>query len=699
MIISVLAVDERPQFNGKIEYEPGSSIDLFEYISNGENQISENLKDIKEKAIMIVGPSGSGKSTLINYLIGVPLISIEDEFDNWVILVDKNNTTSITKFDIGHDPFNSKTSIPDIYSPYGESFCYVDNPGLFDNRGITIDIANRAFMKNVATNFKKVKFLLLIQIDDVRNKRDIFGDSIKEISNFLDISKKNNSKTEVGKSIGIIITKIDNQKKSDDIVKSNLIQFLIKKINASRTLSNFEKSIFENIIRYQTEIFSNPKQTGPLNKDQKIRIERLIHDRLKYIDKDSINFKVKISENSESALRKYIDNQTKYFENHLENELIRSLTQYLNVKKESDLVNLANKYEKLGILLKIGSKKSKFETFIQNFDDSILSEKEKNSLKVKKNRLDSFVELIPDNYTIDLIFEKQWISVDIISMLENFNKKIIKRVHNEYKNFNDYVNEEIDKALAEYFPKRVRNFKHMKNVEKFEAELNSLIKVGIENKMNVSEIFNETPLVSPDQNNAIHKQYEILNYIFLKLTKDELLTITNNTEWIGKKLILKIKDLTGELKQYYVEKEPVYNKCDGTLTFENHFVNISSIIRKINHRDDINNLKRVQIYSTHSVTFDRNYSISKDKYIGNAPDLVIISPQVIANIKITINLSCETVPGYPDGRSQAKSGTKSGENGEDGLPGLPGFNGGNLIIISEKISDLDNLEFISKGIF
>jgi hypothetical protein len=110
-------------------------------------------------------------------------------------------------------------------------------------------------------------------------------------------------------------------------------------------------------------------------------------------------------------------------------------------------------------------------------------------------------------------------------------------------------------------------------------------------------------------------------------------------------------------------------------------------------------MKRVLIYVTHTVIFDKNYSISRYKYENeDSPDLIIVSPNIIFVAPITINLSCESEHTKPSASQKAGNGFGYGANGENGSPGLPGYNGGNLLIFSDKISQPSNLKFISKGI-
>ena len=108
-------------------------------------------------------------------------------------------------------------------------------------------------------------------------------------------------------------------------------------------------------------------------------------------------------------------------------------------------------------------------------------------------------------------------------------------------------------------------------------------------------------------------------------------------------------------------------------------------------------LKAVRVYATHSLKFDEDYSLDRLKYSQNAPDLFIIAPLVHFAKPLNVDVSCLSVPDYPEGLAKAKNGVQISENGADGKPGLPGFNGGNLFILADTIQNLDYLSFKSDG--
>ena len=108
-------------------------------------------------------------------------------------------------------------------------------------------------------------------------------------------------------------------------------------------------------------------------------------------------------------------------------------------------------------------------------------------------------------------------------------------------------------------------------------------------------------------------------------------------------------------------------------------------------------LKAIHIFLTHSFDFDVSFLISQDKYETNHPNLIVIARNVFFSNKITVDLTCRTIPSYPDNISKASNGNELGSAGDNGKPGLPGYNVGNLKVIYGRIYYEENLNFVSVG--
>jgi hypothetical protein len=191
----------------------------------------------------------------------------------------------------------------------------------------------------------------------------------------------------------------------------------------------------------------------------------------------------------------------------------------------------------------------------------------------------------------------------------------------------------------------------------------------------------------------IHYNMITVNFSFFNSYLPELSELNRNLiqqnffDNVKKMLILQNDRTTSRHKKYDSNK----NNKENTLTVKVDYGKISEILKTINN-NEIENVKIVRIFSTFTLEFDTDYKLDKNKYKTNAPDLVIISPKVIAEKPIIIDLSCENIPGYPDNLKKAKNGYSSGENGYDGKPGLPGYNAGNLIILADSIMNISNLQ-------
>jgi energy-coupling factor transporter ATP-binding protein EcfA2 len=670
---------------------------LFETIEDRKISMfkSESMKSIKPNSVILLGPTGSGKTTLVQYLNGEELINLYVDFA-WII-EKKSSFIKGENSDIGQRT-KSKTMIPTAYSPNGKNFSYMDNPGFFDNRGMMAEIANSYLMKYALSEVKSLKFLLLISVKDVHEKGLQLHDSIKSISNLLGLSEINKLKN-IEDSIGLVITKVENEGKiNSSVIRASLKQRLLEIINDT-SLSDDVRSIFEKVVQNnQIEIFSNPRLNGSiLANTEKIQIESMIENQLTYTKKEDIDVKVRISVKYMPDLRTYVYEQMINFEKFFQDRLNSSANEYFlrEKNKDNDLNNFAQIYSNLRILSANGTKMNDFERFIYNISSSILNKTERKFLIEKKKVIDYFIDLIPDIHRIGIMNEKQWITVDLLSFLNVLQNKLIEVLRFRYKKNNEYVEKETLKGLEEYYPTRIKNLVFIEDLSRFEEELRMIIE---KDEMDIQEYIESIPkfLLSTSQIEKIYeKNSKLISFIQL-LPEEAKYEFPIKLKWTGVNLIKKLNNLIDELKKYRVQ-DFYYDTQDDSYIYRGHFLNISFVLSKI-QTEHIIKMKRVLIYVTHSVIFDKNYSISGYKYKEDAPDLLIIAPNIISESPITVNLSCDTELGYPSESQKADNGNGYGVNGENGLPGLSGYNGGNLLIFSDKISEPSNLKFISKGI-
>jgi hypothetical protein len=155
--------------------------------------------------------------------------------------------------------------------------------------------------------------------------------------------------------------------------------------------------------------------------------------------------------------------------------------------------------------------------------------------------------------------------------------------------------------------------------------------------------------------------------------------------WIGKNLIKKLNYLKTELNIYRFERrqDPKVDS-EGILNYKGYFTKLSNL-KEIVENQNIRDLKRINVHSTHSFTFDVNFEIRNLIYKTDAPDLIIIAPNFIFNNSVNVDLSCVSVP-------------EKANISENGKPGKPGYTGGNLIIITDNVvGSQSKLNFISNG--
>jgi len=494
---------------------------LFEIIENRKMSMfkSESMNLIRNNSIIILGPTGSGKTTLVQYLNGEELINLYIDYA-WVI-EKKSSFTKGENSDIGQRT-KSKTIIPTAYSPNGKNFSYIDNPGFFDNRGIMAEIANSYLMKYALSEVKNLKFLLIISVKDVHEKGLQLHDSIKSISNFLGLSEINKIKN-IENSIGLIITKVENEGKiNSSIIKASLKQRLLEIMNDT-SLSSAARSIFEKVvINNQIEIFTNPRLNGSLLADtEKIQIESMIENQLTYTKKEDINIKVRISVKYMPDLRTYVYEQMINFEKFFQNKLNFSANEYFlrEKNKDNDLNNFAQIYSNLRILSANGTKMNDFEHFIFNISSSILNKTERKLLIEKKKVIDYFIDLIPDIHRKGFMYEKQWITVDLLSFLNVLQSKLIEILRFRYKKNNEYVEKEILKGLEEYYPTKIKNLVLIEDLFQFEKELRLIIE---KDQMDIQEYVESIPksLLSTSQIEKIYIKNSKLNS-FIQILPEE----------------------------------------------------------------------------------------------------------------------------------------------------------------------------------
>jgi hypothetical protein len=139
----------------------------------------ENAKQVAGKeAVIVIGNTGAGKSTFVNYLLGCEMMQKTPKelgikgLGKVVVVKSKSEggrCDEIMPIDHGK---TSKTFMPQIAVDFiNPDLAYCDCPGLLDNRGAEINIANAINIKRVLQVAKSVKVLVLINYHSLKADR------------------------------------------------------------------------------------------------------------------------------------------------------------------------------------------------------------------------------------------------------------------------------------------------------------------------------------------------------------------------------------------------------------------------------------------------------------------------------------------------------------------------------------------------
>ena len=147
----------------------------------------------------------------------------------WIVDLKNENNTLPGGFRIGHGS-QSKTRYPAIFTPIGENYSYVDNPGFSETRGVGIEISNSFFREEVTKHVENLKFLILLTHAGIVDARgDPIRDTITSFSKLLGIFEDKDTKY-LSKSIGIIVTRVDNEGDTDSEMKSYFKKKILERL-------------------------------------------------------------------------------------------------------------------------------------------------------------------------------------------------------------------------------------------------------------------------------------------------------------------------------------------------------------------------------------------------------------------------------------------------------------------------------------
>jgi energy-coupling factor transporter ATP-binding protein EcfA2 len=673
--------------NGSIIYK-----DLIEFINDGKLKMSN--PGSKKQAIMVLGLTGVGKSTLVNYLNDIPLKCAKVN-GVWRIDLENPNITLECGFKIGHK--NSETIYPSACTPPGKLVSFIDNPGFQDNRGFEIEIANSFFREQIIENVEDLKFLILLNHGDVLDRRVQFFENIKRFSDFLGIFNNNDTNVlrKFSKSIGIIVSKVNNDGDSDLDVKHMLKELLSQSLKNNKILSPNETIVFKQVLENdQIEIFSNPRKNVVLDDSQKIQISHMI-DRLDYIKKKDAIIRVSLDRSQMPKLNSYLIENFEKFEKNVEKVLTKNFHLFINnvIENPPNINNVSLIRKFLNQFNENSTKKVDFDIFMKTLDPAFLDLNSTNKVYEDKQVLDYFINLMPSEFRKSFSNERNWIGLNLVSKINDLvTNKLFKYILEENKKFQANFVSLLERNVENYAKistSQAYDIDQIKKLQKFLENLDAQLK----NEITEGFLMNlDSDLLSINEKSLQISQLKSLS-LFNELLPIGMKPHISSRESLGA-LNLKLKALINELQGLQSFEE--YNFGNNIFTYKANFAKMSSILSLINNAANIIDLKSVRIFVANSLVID-NFKIDTKRYFTHSPDVVIVSPQVKFNPKATIDLSCYTILGYPNNQVKAFNGNGFGANGEDGLAGLPGYNGGQLVVFADEILDSNNLEFKSKG--
>ena len=394
------------EFDGFLEIEDENGNlnkqDLIEFIENGKQLIDNSSNSqTKENAIMILGLSGTGKTTLVNYLNNIPLVCKLID-DSWRVDLESDSNTLPGGFKIGHK--GSETHFPSVYTPNDKEFSYIDNPGFQDDRGVAFEISNSFFREHITRKTSNIKFLVLLSsgdLDSTSNRGAQTRNTVEGFFDMLGVFEDDEKVKSLSKSIGIIVTRVDNQGKSDDEMKTligNKLQDILNRAKKAKKLHQNVVQVFEDVIQNnQIEVITKCEEKfknkiiDHVQKDQVI----LLVNKLSYFDKTTAQFRLKLGQDIDSI---YSYTQERYglfkaeVENKTENNLIEYVQKGLVKTKTIEGVNVLD--SELGNIKRL--KSTDLESLLNSLGSKIIDDELKKKLIEKKNLFDYFVKLLPN---------------------------------------------------------------------------------------------------------------------------------------------------------------------------------------------------------------------------------------------------------------------------------------------------------------
>lgn len=275
---------------------------------------------VQKDIVLVLGITDSGASTLTALITGVELESIEmDNSQNGYCIVDTNEEFC---------KINGTTIIPNLMIDEQNGVSFYDCPAFGYSRGVKEDLTTSFTTEKLLDFAESVKFLFTISYSsfEVDNGDGLgFLDLVRYATTMIkDIEKYRDG-------IALVVTRIsmaDGESDADKIeivasflrlIKENLESEIPKELASGEEPASKQKIQFIDILLEKNEngyarirVLRHPDMAGPLSEmpliqNEKASILNMVSKNLRYIQKESNDFRFTISNNTKVCIDDVVD--------------------------------------------------------------------------------------------------------------------------------------------------------------------------------------------------------------------------------------------------------------------------------------------------------------------------------------------------------------------------------------------------------
>ncbi|XP_031631115.1 uncharacterized protein LOC116345674 [Contarinia nasturtii] len=629
----------------------------------------------KKDIVLVLGNTGAGKSTLTSILSDANLNSreIDTESGQWII-EDENGLIS------GESTITSKTIIPALMLNQTNQMVLYDCPGFNDTRDIDHDICVTYLIQEIIKRANRLKLVFVVNSESVRpgsgDRHDFLNLAEHAITFAKNIEKYQDA-------IALVVTKVENKriKKNGDFVLvddekviDTIARFLKQAkiaLETNATKKNTSNEDKNNIIRFidtllktnngngyeRISIMRLAEESGSVDKiqmlqDAKRKIQEMIQNNIKYIEKENTDFRYTISDKSKNRITGIMEEIQTRFKDDLSG--IGTEIKQFYMQQEKYIADLKVLKERISSgyrkLTEIQSTEPK--TFV----DIIINTANELAIGVSyngSNKIWQDVEYIDfikavSNINLSILFDIKTGLNNTMQYLEDSQKwyQFLINLHDEFSKYR------VQKQLPHI---KDSLSSQIQLIDQLIFEENGETNVAALNLHKLLNDFECSSLYSSIENVRLNA-YKVNALIkVLKQTTQEVITCLSNNTFIAKGYNVKICDIVHAVNQF--------SKFD---------------------------VKYIKVFALNNLFIDSDV----DKK-GLKVELSLIAPKWIIIDQRKIILSGYDGKPHSELEANDDDGTKGG--GSHGLPGLPGGPAGHILAIGNEFIDGRNLKIYIDG--